>query len=65
MADDLQEAIRKNAEGPAKVEGDAGSVEQHPLPEQLEVHRVLRSDEATRKKDRGLRFNKFVPPGAA
>jgi hypothetical protein len=63
MADDLEDEIRKNAEGPAKAAGDAGSVEQHPLPDQIEADRYLCAKEAAKAKQRGLRFNKFVPPG--
>ena len=29
MADDLENTIRENAQGPAKAAGDSGSVEQH------------------------------------
>lgn len=65
MADDLDDTIRENAEGPAKVEGDAGSVQQHPLPDQIEADQYLAAKEAAKRKDRGLRFNKLVPPGAA
>ncbi len=64
MADELDTAIRENAEGPAKASGDAGSVEQHKLTEQIEADRYLASKEATKSKQRGLRFNKLVPPGA-
>lgn len=64
MADDLDTAIRENAEGPAKASGDAGSVEQHRLTEQIEADRYLASKEAAKSKQRGLRFNKLVPPGA-
>ena len=39
MADELDDEIRTNAEGPAKVSGDAGSVEQHKLTEQIEADR--------------------------
>jgi hypothetical protein len=60
---ELDDTIKKNAEGPAKASGDAGSVEQHPLPDQIEADRYLRSKEATADKKRGLRFNKLVPPG--
>lgn len=63
MADDLDNTIRENAEGPAKASGDAGSVEQHPLSEQIEADKYLAAKEAAKKKDRGLRFNKLVPPG--
>lgn len=64
MADDLQDKIRENAEGPAKAAGDAGSIEQHKLTDQIEADRYLRSKEAAKSKHRGLRFNKVVPPGA-
>jgi hypothetical protein len=64
MADDLQDTIRQNAQGPAKVAGDAGSVEQHSLAEQIDADKYLASKEAAKSKRRGLRFNKLVPPGA-
>jgi len=64
MADDLKDKIRENAQGPAKVAGDAGSVEQHKLADQIEADKYLASKEAAKTKSRGLRFNKLVPPGA-
>jgi len=64
MADDLKDAIRENAEGPAKAAGDAGSMEQHKLPDQIAADKYLASKEAAKSKRRGLRFNKLVPPGA-
>ena len=64
MADDLKDTIRQNAQGPAKAAGDAGSVEQHKLTEQIEADKYLASKEAASSKRRGLRFNKLVPPGA-
>jgi hypothetical protein len=63
MSDDLEDDIRRNAQGPAKASGDAGSVEQHPLPDQIAADRYLAAKDAARSKQRGLRFNKFVPPG--
>lgn len=65
MADELDDTIRQNAQGPAKATGDAGSVEQHPLPDQIEADRYLASKDAAAEKKRGLRFNKLVPPGAS
>lgn len=41
MADDLQDEIRKNASGPAKASGDAGSVEQHKLKDQIAADKHL------------------------
>lgn len=65
MADDLDETILNNAQGPAKVTGDAGSVEQHSLADQIAADRYLAAKDAASKKHRGLRFNKLVPPGTA
>ncbi|RIK72253.1 MAG: hypothetical protein DCC68_26625 [Planctomycetota bacterium] len=64
MADELEQAIRDNAAGPAKASGDTGSVEQHKLPDQIAADRYLASKEAAKSKSRGLKFNKLVPPGA-
>ena len=64
MADELDDTIRQNAQGPAKAAGDAGSVEQHKLPDQIAADRYLASKDATKSKRRGLVFNKLVPPGA-
>lgn len=65
MADNLEIAIRENAEGPAKASGDSGSMEQHKLPDQIAADRYLCTKEAAKSKTRGLRFNKLVPPGAS
>lgn len=64
MADELEDAIQQNARGPARVSGDAGSVEQHKLPDQIEADRYLASKKAAKSKSRGLVLNKLVPPGA-
>lgn len=63
MAGDLDDTIKQNAKGPAKASGDAGAVEQHPLPDLIDADRYLASKEAAKQKQRGLRFNKLVPPG--
>ena len=65
MADDLKDTIRDNAQAPAKAAGDAGSVEQHKLTDQIEADKYLASKEAVKSKKRGLQFNKFVPPGVS
>jgi hypothetical protein len=64
MSEPLDDTIEQNAKGPAKASGDAGSVEQHPLPDQIEAAKFLAAKEAAKKPNRGLRFNKLVPPGA-
>ena len=65
MADELEDTIRQNAQGPARASGDAGSVEQHKLPDQIEADRYLASKQAARSKRRGLVFNQLVPPGVS
>jgi hypothetical protein len=64
MADDLEETIRDNAAGPASVSGDAGSVTQHPLRDQIEADKYLEARKAAKSAGRGLLFSKLVPPGA-
>jgi hypothetical protein len=64
MSADLEETIRESAKAPAKASGDAGSVEQHKLSEQIAADMYLASKEAASQPKRGLRFNKLVPPGA-
>ena len=64
MPDELDDTIRENAEGPAKASGDAGSMEQHRLRDQIEADRYLNSKKAARSKGSGLKFSKLVPPGA-
>ena len=65
MADEVENAIRENAQGPAKAAGDAGSVEQHKLADQIAADKYLASKEAAKSKRRGLVFNKLIPPGAS
>jgi hypothetical protein len=64
MAEELDDTIRQNAQGPSKAAGHAGSVEQHKLTDQIEADRYLASKQAAKSKRRGLVFNKIVPPGA-
>lgn len=64
MAEDLDQTIRDNADGPAKAAGDSGSMEQHKLSEQIAADRYLASKQAAKSKRLGLRITKIVPPGA-
>ena len=64
MPGDLEQSIQENAQQPAKATGDSGSVEQHPLTDQIAADRYLASKQAVRSKRLGLRFTKIVPPGA-
>lgn len=62
MAENLEQTIRENAQGPKRAQGDSGSVEQHDLKDQIEADRYLSSREAA-KKGLGVRMTKVVPPG--
>lgn len=63
MADSLDKTIRDNAEGPAKATGDSGSVEQHPLPEQIAADKYLESKKASRGRGVGIKLVKLSPGG--
>jgi hypothetical protein len=64
MPDELEQAIKDNAAGPAKASVDGQSVEQHALRDQIEADRYLSGKEATRKKGLGVKLVKLEPPGA-
>jgi hypothetical protein len=64
MPDELDDTIEQNAKGPAKASGDAGSVEQHKLAEQIEADKYLAAKKGVKQPRRGLRFNKLIPPGS-
>ena len=65
VAENLDTQIRDNAAGPKKATGDSGSVEQHPLNDQIAADRYLSSKQAARSKGLGIRLAKLVPPGGA
>ena len=65
MADDLDNTIRENAQGPAEAHGDSGGVKQHSLKDQIDADRYLASKAAMASKSPGVRFAKIVPPGAS
>ena len=46
MANDMEKAIEKNAQGPKSAKGDVGQVEQHALKDQIEAGLYLASREA-------------------
>jgi hypothetical protein len=62
-ADTLNDALVEAAQKPKKAAGAMGSVEEHPLPDLIEAADRAATKEATRRRDRGLRFSKFIPPG--
>lgn len=64
MPDDLETAITENASQPKRVQGDAGSMEQHSLPEQIAADRYLASKKAAGGKGLGVKISKMVPPAS-
>ena len=64
MADDLDQTISDNAQGPAEAQNDAGRMKQHNLPDQIAADRYLESKKAARKKGLGIATKKLVPPAA-
>ena len=62
-ASNLKNDILENAKGPKKVAGDAGSVEQHSLQDQIAVERYLQSQKATRRPGLGIKLIKLSPDG--
>lgn len=64
MPEELDQAIRDNAAGPRRAQGDSGSVEQHPLQDQIAADRYLASKQAAASPAKALRFTRLVPPGA-
>ena len=64
MADDLDNTIRENAQGPAEAHGDSGGVKQHSLKDQIEADKYLAGKEAVSKNPaQAFTRVKIVPPG--
>ena len=65
MAGDLGDTIRDSASQPKRASGDSGSVEQHPLKDQIAADKHLASKQAATGKGLGIRRVKLSPPGAS
>ena len=63
MSDDLKDAIGENATGPKKASGDSGSIEQHPLKDQIEADKYLAAKKATQANGLGIKLAKISPGG--
>lgn len=64
MADStIPAAIEENANGPRKVSGDAGAVEQHSLTDQIEAEKFTQAKKAIAKPGLGFKLVKLSPPG--
>ncbi len=64
MPDDVKQAISDNAKGPSEVSADGVVAKQHSLRDQIEADRHLASNDAVKKKQRGLSFTKLISPPA-
>lgn len=65
MAEDLKNSIQENASGPRKASGDAGSVEQHSLTDQIAADKYLQSKQAVATKGLGIKLLKISPGGTS
>ncbi|HEV56531.1 MAG TPA: hypothetical protein ENN87_03420 [Phycisphaerales bacterium] len=63
MGKDLDSAIRDNAAGPKRAAGDAGSVEQHGLTDQIAADKYLASKQASQAQGLGIKLAKISPGG--
>jgi hypothetical protein len=63
MSDELASKIDTVAQGPASVRTDAGEVVAQSIPDMIEADKYLAARNATAASNRGLRFNKLIPPG--
>ena len=63
MSQGLEDAIEQNASGPKRASGDAGSVEQHSIPDQIAADKHLASKKAVKSKGLGIKLTKLSPGG--
>ncbi len=63
MAEDLENSIQENANGPKRASGDGVSVEQHSLTDQIAADKYLQSKQAAATKGLGIKLLKISPGG--
>ena len=63
MADDLKDAIKKNAEGPKQASADGVTAQQHSLADQIAADKYLAAKEARANPAKAFTRVKIVPPG--
>ena len=61
--DTTNTALVNALSGPRRVTGDAGSVETHSITDLIKADQYLSAKAAGKLRNRGLRFNKLIPPG--
>lgn len=64
MTDTLDNTIANNASGPKRASGDSGSVEQHPIDDQIAADKYLESKKVSRAKGLGIKLVKISPSGS-
>lgn len=60
----LADAILENARGPKRAQDDAGSVEQHPLADQIKADEYLKSKANVERRAFPWKQVRVIPPGA-
>ena len=58
-----EDQILENALAPKRASGDAGSAEQHSIPDQIEADQYQAAKRAAKSKRSGVRYARFIPPG--
>ena len=64
MADPVADKILESAQGPKRVRGDSGEVDQHPLQDQIAADKYLKAKDATSGTKLGIRTVQLIPPGS-
>jgi len=63
VADDLEQTIRENAQGPAEAKGDSVSMRQHDLKDQIEADKYLAGKQALANPAKLFVRVKILTPG--
>lgn len=61
---DLSDQIESAASGPKQVTVDGTVVQSHDLAQLVQADQYLAAKAASRKRHRGMRITRMVPPGA-
>ena len=64
MAEDIENAIAQNAQGPSMARGDSGEVRQHTLEDQVKAAKFLAANQGLKKNHGGIRIVKLQAPGS-
>lgn len=65
MTEDLQDAIKQNAEGPKQASADGVNVQQHSLADQIAADKYVEAKKARKNPAKAFTRVKIVPPGTA